>query len=137
MPAEARSRRNETIVKAVTIAEWVGKADGSRIALARALVDDIHAVAPAMATRDALRLPIQTHVKAHITELTHWVLHGEIRVHPATNRSSTLYAAVRSSTSWGQTRSLEGQDLVGCQLLLIQCLLLLLKGFNLILEGDL
>lgn len=101
MPAKACSRRDKTVVKAVSFTEWIGKADGSRVALAGALVDDVNAVATTVPARNALRLPIQTHVKAHITELAHWVLHGEIRVHPAPNRSSTLYTAVRARTSWG------------------------------------
>jgi hypothetical protein len=47
-----------------------------------------------------------------------------------------LYTAV-STTGRRKTRGLERENLIWCKLLLIESLLLLLKGFDLILNGNL
>jgi len=53
------------------------------------------------------------------------------------DRNSALDAPVGGRTVRGKSRSLEREDLVRSELLLIKCLLLLLQHLDLLLNGDL
>lgn len=131
-------RCSETIIEAVLRDLREGVPVVTDRSLRTALfVDNVDAVASAMATRNALRLSIETHVvhSAEVAELAH----GGLRSSESTligHRHSTLNPSVRASVR-GKAGSLIRQDLVRSQLLLIKSLLLLLKGFDLTLESDL
>jgi hypothetical protein len=97
------------------------------------LVDDVDAMSTSVSTQDVLTLSIKSGV-VH-TELTHG------RCSEATSgakRNGTLHAPMRSRTGVGNHSGvIEGHDLTGGQLLLVEHLLLLLKGFDLVLNGNL
>ena len=119
-----RERRLEPIVEAIELTE--------RLA---GLVDDVDAVAATMPARNALGLPVETHVEStEVAKLAHRVLRATVAV--AGHRQRALNAAMRATTR-SQARCLIGKDLVGGQLLLIEGLLLLLERLNLVLQSDL
>lgn len=91
-------------------------------------VQDIDAVAPAMSTRDRRRLPVHSHVQVaqvtKIAELPHRSLATK-SAEPHTYRNGAVNATVRIAAR-GESWRLEGENLVRCELVLIECLLLLL-----------
>jgi hypothetical protein len=125
--AEA-SRGDEIVLKVVKATK------PSNAALTGRLVDDVDAVATAMATRDALRLTIKANTHGTETELTDETLAAGRGGHA--HRCRALNAAV-ASTVRNKTRGLEREHLIRRELLLVEGLLLTLKRFNLILYGDL
>lgn len=123
-------RRSKAVVEAFKVEIAKGR-------MTDTFVDDVDTVPTAMPTRHALGLTVKTKIQAiEVPKLAHRMLHiaesGGVWAH----WHSALDAPV-SATGWHNAGSLEGQDLIGSKLLLIQCLLLLLQGFNLILKGNL
>ena len=108
-------------------------ADGT---LRARLVDNVDAVATTMASRNALRLAIESHVVqgTKVAELSH----GARRAIEAgtRHRGGTLHASV-CTTARSEARGLEREDLVGGQLLLVKGLLLLLQSLDLALNSNL
>lgn len=122
--------RNKAVVKPFKVKIAKGR-------VAEAFVDDVDTVPTAMPTRHALALTVKAKIQAiEIPELAHRMLHiaegGGVGAH----WYGTLHAPM-SASSWYYARSLERQDLIRSKLLLIQCLLLLLQSFNLILKSNL
>ena len=73
-----------------------------------------------------------------LAELTHGVLLASksgTKAH--THRQSALNTTMSARARRRKTRRLEGKDLVLGELLLVKSLLLLLQGFNLVLDRDL
>lgn len=101
-------------------------------------VDNVDAMPTPMATTwYALRLSIKTQAYVAQTKLTHKGLLTTRTTETYAHGYSTLDAPVRGSTIRGESRSLEGKNLVRSKLLLIESSLLTLQSLYLILNGDL
>lgn len=102
-----------------------------------AFVDDVYTVPTAMSTRHTLGLAVKTKIQAiEVPKLAHRMLHiakgGGVRAHWYSALDAPMSAA-----GWYNAGSLERQNLIRSKLLLVQCLLLLLQSFDLILKGNL
>jgi hypothetical protein len=125
----SKGRRNKPIFESILSWEFVPIADRSSHArLATDFVDNVNAVPSTMAPRNALGLPIETYADGcQATELTHRILWPPIATQAArTNGNSTLDTPVRRRTIRSKPWSLKRKNLIGCKLLLVECLLLLL-----------
>lgn len=129
-----RTRGSKAVVEPVRTGR---EAKGSE-AGAASLVQDVDTVTPAMPTGDIRRLTVQTHPKAaEAAELTHGSLMPTKRAHTHAHRHSAVDATV-STPSCGHAGRLErGEDLVGCELMVVKSLLLLLQRLDLILDCNL
>lgn len=117
------------------VVESVHREDGAHARLSARLVQNVHAVTPSVTARDT-SIHAHTHV-AHLTKLTHSRLRSAKGAHAHAQGEGTVYATVSGSTRRCKTGGLEGENLIGSELLLVQSLLLLLKSFNLVLKSDL
>lgn len=129
-----RTRGSKAVVEPVRTGR---EAKGSQ-AGATSLVQDVDAVTPAMPTGDIGRLSVQTHTKAaEAAKLTHGSLMPTKRTHTHAHRHGAVDATV-STTSCGHSGGLErGEDLVGCELMVVKSLLLLLQRLDLVLDCNL
>ena len=135
------------IITRVTAAHWcceavveairtLREAKGTKCR-ARRLVEDVNTVAPAVAARDAGRLAVQTHTEvSKVAELAHSSLRAAER-HAHTHGHSAMDTSMDIGTPWGKPGSLERQNLVRGELLLVKRGLLLLQGLDLVLKSDL
>ena len=92
-----------------------------------------------VSTRNSSRLTVEAHTKStEVAELVDWTLTAEDIVTTGdADGNSALDAPMSGRTVRGKSRSLEREDLVRSELLLIECLLLLLQHLDLLLNGDL
>jgi len=106
-------------------------------ALTNSLVQNIHAVSATMSTRDPSSLTVEAHTKStEVSELADRVLSTE-RIVGVRDGNRALDASMSGRTARSETRSLQRENLIRSELLLIKCLLLLLQRFDLLLDGDL
>ena len=104
-------------------------------ALTYSLVQNIHTVSTTVSTRDSRSLTVEAHTKStEVAKLAHRILSTERVV---LDGDGTLDAPMSRRTTRGETRSLQRENLIRSELLLIKRLLLLLQRFDLLLDGDL
>lgn len=132
------SRGSKAVVKTILPCIGIRVANRTHPGLTSSFIHDIYTVTSTVASRNALGLTIEAQVQApKITKLTHRVLKTtKSSTSPRTHRNCALNTTVKISV-WCKSRRLEGQNLIRRKLLLVESLLLLLQGINLILKSNL
>lgn len=133
-----KSRSSKAVVKTILSCVGIRVANRTHHGLASSFIHDVDAVSSTVASRNALGLTIEAQVQAsEITKLTHRVLKTtKSSTSPRTHWNCALNTTVKISV-WRKSRRLERQNLIRRKLLLVESLLLLLQGINLILKSNL
>ena len=107
--------------------------------LTNSLVQNIYTVSATVSARNSSGLTVEAHTKsAEVAERVDRVLSAKDIVSTReANGNSTLNTPMSRRAVRSESGSLHREDLIGSELLLIKCLLLLLQCFDLLLNGDL
>lgn len=101
------------------------------------LVQNVYTVSAAVSARDPGGLTVKAHAKP--TKVAGLVLANakDIVASGDANGNCALNTPMSGRTIRSESRGLKREDLIRSKLLLIKCLLLLLQGLDLLLNGDL